>query len=159
MRRRAANCTVRVLVAVAGAAPMHAPCAQELTLQMSRSLATPAPAAAPTPAAGTQRPRAAGAAAPSISPITLDVRPRGALFLRADRMEGDNTQVTAEGNVEIRSREQTVLADWINYNQDRDEIHAKGNVVLRQGFDWITGPELKFKRDTETGFFTAPRFN
>ena len=159
MRRPAAN-TVRALVAVAAAAPIQAFAADELTLQMSRSLATPAPAAAP--AATAPRPRDAavgGAAAPVLSPITLDTRPRGALFLRADRIEGDNTQVTAEGRVEVRSREQTVLADWLNYNQDRDEIFAKGNVVLRQGFDWITGPELKFKRDTETGYFTAPRFN
>jgi LPS-assembly protein len=159
MRRPAAN-TVRALVAVAAAAPIQAFAADELTLQMSRSLSTPAPAAAAAPT--TPRPRGAavgGAAAPVLSPITLDTRPRGALFLRADRLEGDTTQVTAEGKVEVRSREQTVLADWLNYNKERDEIYAKGNVVLRQGFDWITGPELKFKRDTETGYFTAPRFN
>jgi len=158
MRRPAASCAVRVLVAVSAVAPLQCFAADELRLQMSRSLATPAPAAAPT-TPGARAAAAGGAAAPALSPITLDTRPRGALFLRADRIEGDNKQVTAQGNVEIRSREQTVLADWLNYNQDTDEIFAKGNVILRQGFDWITGPELKFKRDTETGYFTAPRFN
>ena len=31
-------------------------------------------------------------------------------------------------------------------------------MLLRQGADWITGPELRFRRDTETGYFTSPRF-
>ena len=31
-------------------------------------------------------------------------------------------------------------------------------MLIRYGIDWITGPEVKFKRDTETGFFTSPRF-
>jgi LPS-assembly protein len=86
-------------------------------------------------------------------------RPQGALFLRADRLTGTQDNVTAEGQVELRARDQTVLADWLNYDATSDEIWARGNVVLRQGFDWVTGPELRFKRNTETGTFTAPRFN
>jgi LPS-assembly protein len=109
---------------------------------------------ATTQKAGLPRPTAT----PGERPIVL-APPKGALFLRADRLEGDKTEFTAEGSVELRAREQTVLADWLNYNVDRDEIFARGHVLLRQGFDWITGPELKFKRDTETGYFTAPRFN
>src|SRR5437868_2870517 len=104
MRRPAANRTVRALVAVAVVAPVPGFAADELTLQSARTLATPAPAAAPAPS--TPRPRGAatgGLATPALSPITLDTRPRGALFLRADRVEGDNTQVTAEGKVEVRS--------------------------------------------------------
>ncbi len=30
--------------------------------------------------------------------------------------------------------------------------------MLRRGFDWITGPQLQYKRDTEVGFFREPRF-
>jgi len=148
--------TARALVLAGVATCAHAASADELALRLSRSLATPAPAAAPgTPRPGT--PRVPGTA--PVGAITLDTHPRGALFLRADRLEGTNEDMTAQGSVELRTREQTVLADWLNYNQERDEVWARGNVVLRQGFDWITGPELKFKRDTETGYFTAPRFN
>ena len=149
----------RALVGVALLALAQGVCAQELALRLSRTLETPAPATGGVPAGpGALRvPRTPGSA--PAGPLTLDVHPRGALFLRADRLEGTRTQVTAQGGVELRAREQTVLADWLNYNADTDEIHARGNVVLRQGFDWITGPELKFKRDTETGYFTAPRFN
>lgn len=149
----------RTLVGVALLALAHGVCAQELALRLSRTLETPAPATgSATARPGAPRvPRTPGSA--PAGPLTLDVHPRGALFLRADRLEGTRTEVTAQGGVELRAREQTVLADWLNYNTDTDEIHARGNVVLRQGFDWITGPELKFKRDTETGYFTAPRFN
>jgi LPS-assembly protein len=65
----------------------------------------------------------------------------------------------AEGNVELRSRRQTVLADWLHYDIPDDEIWAKGDVTVRSGIDWITGPEAKFKREEGTGFFRAPAFH
>src|SRR5215471_13866508 len=86
--------------------------------------------------------------------------PREAIFLRADRLEGESQNwVQAEGKVELRTRSQTVLADWLRYDVASDEFWGKGNVTLRRGIDWITGPEARFKRDNETGFFTSPEFS
>ena len=86
--------------------------------------------------------------------------PREAIFLRADRLEGESQNwVQAEGKVELRTRHQTVLADWLRYDVASDEFWGKGNVTLRRGIDWITGPEARFKRDNETGFFTSPEFS
>ena len=157
VRRRA-----RALAVAAALAGTQGAAGEELALRLSRSLETPAPVASsssatPASAATPRTPRTPGGG--PVGPLTLDTRPKGALFLRADRLEGTNVEMTAQGHVELRTREQTVLADTLIYNSDNDEIFARGNVVLRQGFDWITGPELKFKRDTETGYFTAPRFN
>jgi len=152
MHRSSAYVPLCAFAAVAAMAPAPAAAADELALKLSRSLETPTPAAA----APSTPPRPGASPA---TPIMLDTHPKGALFLRADRLEGDRSEMTAEGSVELRARDQTVLADWLNYNAERDEIFARGHVVLRQGFDWITGPELKFKRDAETGYFTAPRFN
>jgi len=85
---------------------------------------------------------------------------RDAIFLRADRLEGTSQKsIEATGSVELRTRRQTVVADWLRYDFDTDEVWGKGNVTLRQGIDWITGPEAKFKRDTEIGFFTQPEFH
>ena len=85
---------------------------------------------------------------------------REAIFLRADRLEGQGQQwIEAEGKVELRSRRQTVLADWLHYDVPDDEIWAKGDVTVRGGIDWITGPEAKFKRDEGTGFFREPTFH
>lgn len=84
---------------------------------------------------------------------------RGAIFLRADRIDGEAGQrVEAAGKVELRSRRETVLADWLQYDFLEDEIWGKGNVTLRRGIDTISGPEMKFQRDTETGYFKSPRY-
>ena len=134
-------------VAAAGA---HA---SDLTLKPARELAPPAAKPAPTPGVKLPKP-VIGAPATASG----DAAERGVLFLRADRLEGEEDKFTAEGDVELRSRYETVLADWLSYDAVTDEIWAKGNVVIRRGFDWITGPELRFTRDTDVGTFQAPHF-
>ena len=127
--------------------------AEPLSLKLSRDIDVlvpkpTAPSALVTPpASGSTRALAGG------EPET-----RGALFLRADRLEGSQTRVTAEGRVELRTHRETVLADKLSYAIPEQTIYGDGDVVLRRGFDWITGPQLEYKRDTETGFFRAPRF-
>ena len=142
-----------VLVALGGGTTPTLARADELVLKPSRDLAPPAPKTETMPAA----PARPGQPRPARTPKTEEA-PRGVLFLRADRIDGNEDRITAEGDVELRSRYETVLADWLNYDVINDEIWAKGNVVLRRGFDWITGPELRFTRDTEIGFFKSPRF-
>ena len=83
-----------------------------------------------------------------------------AIFLRADRLEGTGQKwIEASGSAELRTRRQTVLADWLRYDVETDEMWGKGNVTIRRGIDWITGPEAKFNRNTEIGFFTTPEFH
>ncbi len=118
--------------------------------------ATPEPALKPAPQLippPVSTPRAPGSA-PVAAPFQ-----GGTIFLRADRVDGVAEKfVEASGKVELRTRSETVLADWLRYDLLTDEVWGKGDVLIRRGIDWITGPELKFKRDTETGFFTSPRF-
>jgi LPS-assembly protein len=85
---------------------------------------------------------------------------RDAVYLRADLLEGESEKsIQASGKVELRTRRQTVLADWLHYDLVTEEVWAKGNVLMRKGVDWITGPEAKFKRGDETGFFHQPEFH
>ena len=127
--------------------------AEPLSLKLSRDIdvlvpkPTPPSALVTPPASGSTRALAGG-----------EQETRGALFLRADRLEGSQTLVTAEGRVELRTHRETVLADKLSYSIPEQTIYGDGDVVLRRGFDWITGPQLQYKRDTETGFFRAPRF-
>ncbi len=82
-----------------------------------------------------------------------------AIFLRADRVQTfGRTRVEASGNVELRTRTETVLAEQLLYEPDSQTITATGDVLLRQGNDWVTGPELVFRRDTQTGHFVQPSF-
>ena len=121
-----------------------------LTLKLSREIDVQRPAPV-TP--GTTRP-----ATPTPAASSQDREVRGALFLRADRVEGDNRIIKAFGNVELRSRRETVLADELTYDVATQTIYGDGHVVLRRDFDWITGPDLQYKRDTEVGFFRKPSF-
>jgi LPS-assembly protein len=85
---------------------------------------------------------------------------RDAVYLRADLLEGESEKwVQSSGKVELRTRRQTVLADWLHYDLVTEEVWAKGNVLMRRGADWISGPEAKFKRGDETGFFQQPEFH
>ena len=96
------------------------------------------------------------AGAPDAAKMEIEDSP---VFIRADRIAGIAEQfLEAEGGVELRTRTQTIRADWLRYDIVSDEIWGKGSVVLRQGIDWVTGPELRFKRDAEIGFFRDARF-
>jgi LPS-assembly protein len=127
--------------------------ADTLALKLSREIDVVAPAPpAPPVAAGTL------IVQPPQLRTPADAGARGALFLRADRLEGTEGTVVAEGSVELRTRRETVLADRLSYGVADQTIRGDGNVLLRRGFDWITGPQLEYRRDTETGFFRGPRF-
>ncbi|HET9668036.1 MAG TPA: LPS-assembly protein LptD [Casimicrobiaceae bacterium] len=141
---------VAASAAVAGAlATPGARAEPPLALQLSREIHAVPPRSAPTPGALIGAPETAPGQPQEV---------RGALFLRADRLEGSGNVITAIGNVELRSRRETVLADRLSYDTTTQTIDGRGNVVLRRDFDWITGPTLEFKRDTETGFFRQPSF-
>ncbi len=122
------------------------------------------PALRLNPPLARERPEAAPAApTPLAAPLAGMPAPRSAedspVFIRADRIEGvAESYAEAEGGVELRTRTETVRAEWLRYDFLADEIWGKGGVVLRFGIDWITGPELRYKRDTETGFFREARF-
>ena len=138
--------------ALQGLVCAHPACAETLPLKLSREIdvLAPKPTLSPTaPAATPASPRTA---------MPRDEETRGALFLRADRLEGTEREIIASGHVELRTRRETVLADRLSYALDDQTIRGDGNVVLRRGYDWITGPQLEYKRDTETGFFREPRF-
>ncbi len=85
---------------------------------------------------------------------------RDAIFLRADHLEGEGQRwIEAEGQVQLRSRRQTILADWLRYDIPTDEFWGRGNVTIRRGQDSISGPEAKYRRDDETGYFRSPEFH
>jgi LPS-assembly protein len=110
----------------------------------------------PAPSSGTAPPAPDPAAPLKIPPFGAD---GGAVFVRADSISGVPEQyVEASGKVELRTRSETVLADWLRYDMATEEVWGKGNVLLRRGADWIAGPEARFRRDNDTGSFKSPRF-
>ena len=128
--------------------PLPAP-ALRLAPQLTPPVVTPATQIAP---------RGAVEAPTAHRPLPLDTRD-SPIFLRAESLEGiAEKYIEAAGAVELRTRTETVRADWLRYDLVTSEVWGKGDVVLRRGIDWITGPEARYRRDTEQGFFTEPRF-
>ncbi len=116
------------------------------------------PAAPPAAPSAPAVPTPEGAARVPLRLAPIDAE-SGAVFFRADRVTGVSEKfVEAEGNVELRTRRETVLADWLRYDIVADEVWGKGNVLMRKGIDWITGPEARYTQQTALGFFTSPRF-
>ncbi len=119
------------------------------------------PAAAPSPLLPGS---SSGAIArPEPSPAIPRAAPggedKGAIFLRADHIESfGQKRVEASGKVELRTLGETVLAEHLSYDIDDQTITANGNVTLRQGADWVSGPALMYRRDTQTGYFMSPHF-
>ena len=151
------------------------PAAQELVLKLAREIEPVARKTAPGASRGvgtadaeparmadlasTSRPQLPPAATPAGPPPAAIPSDRGAIFLRADRLEGlGQKTIEATGKVELRGRRETVLADWLQYDYSADEVWGKGGVTLRRGLDWITGPEVKYQRGREIGYFDDPRF-
>ena len=99
--------------------------ADSLSLKLTRQIDAVAPKQVPV---GTLVTPPTGETGVSV-PIQLggDSQVRGALFLRADRLEGTEQRVTAEGNVELRSRRETVLADKLSYALDDQTIRGDGS--------------------------------
>ncbi len=154
-RTLARAATAAIAATLAGGAGAQDVSVPELPLKL-RGAGEIAPAAPPP------KPAAPGTSAARPQRLTIgpDDSERGVVFLRADRLEGvSQKSVTAEGRVELRAHGETVLAERLAYDLLRDEIHAEGNVVLRKGIDWILGPELDYRRETQTGSFREPVFH
>ena len=92
-------------------------------------------------------------------PLSLEGPDSGTLFLRADRLEGHaDARGSQWARRAARSRARPCLPISSRTISSTQEIHGRGNVLLRQGNDFVSGPELTFKRDAETGAFESPRF-
>ena len=157
--RRHAAFAVTIAVALAAAGGVHAQTTGDPKLQEARELAPPAPKPAAAPAAASAAASATPRSPRTVSRPAAEDPDRGAIFLRADRLEGTTEKrIEAFGKVELRTRRETILADYLAYEVDADEVHGKGNVVMRRGVDWISGTEARFKRNEETGFFDEPHF-
>ncbi|MCX7892918.1 MAG: LPS-assembly protein LptD [Burkholderiales bacterium] len=72
----------------------------------------------------------------------------------ADRMEGvASDELVASGDAELRKPTGWLKADTIRYFRATDEVEATGNVRLRVGGDYVTGPRLRMRVAEPQGIF------
>lgn len=81
-------------------------------------------------------------------------------FIAADQIDGKtDTEVVADGNVELRRRGTVLDSDRLTYWQATDEVEAEGNVYLFNEGAQINGPKLRMKMSETTGFFEQPIYS
>lgn len=81
------------------------------------------------------------------------------VFIEAERLEGhQGKEVEAFGGAQLRKPNESLSADYLRYDQEKDEVFAKGAVRLKQKGDVMTGPELRLKLDENRGYMQSPHY-
>ena len=81
------------------------------------------------------------------------------LFIRGEQLEGHvNKELEASGDAELRKRNQSVRADWLRYDKETDEVHAKGHARVTQPGASVSGPELRLNIESSQGYMDQPSF-
>lgn len=111
-----------------------------------------------------------GAAGTQAQPQALPLKPERVLrppvagentaaFIYAEHLSGKGgEEVIAEGAVEMRTRRETLFADWLRFDLEANELWATGGVRMRHDRDVLLAPEIRYRRDTETGFARDAKF-
>lgn len=81
-------------------------------------------------------------------------------FVRSQSMENKNKTLSVfEGDVELRRHDLVIKADQVEFDQQSEDVKAKGNVRINRNGDRFTGPELKLNAQTSQGYFEQPTFD
>ena len=91
----------------------------------------------------------ASGASPDSLPVTVE----------ADRLEGvAGKETTAQGNATLRRGNLSIRADSLKYDEQNEDVDARGNVRLERDGDVLTGPALRYRMTDATGVFEKPDF-
>lgn len=81
----------------------------------------------------------------------VSVKP-DSMILQGERAVGQESGVHyLEGNVEAYKNDNTIVADWLFYNQPKAQATGGGNVVLSRQFDVIKGQWVDYYLDLDRG--------
>jgi LPS-assembly protein len=102
---------------------------------------------------------AVAGAEPLSPPEEMGSTQPGTAILEADQLSGSGShKMEAQGNVQLRTQDQSIRADRLSYFQDTQEIEAQGSVVLTQRDGSVSGPSLNLNLDTGMGSMQQPDF-
>lgn len=83
--------------------------------------------------------------------------PQAPVVIDADRMQSQGSDVVeAFGNVEVRTPDEKLNADYLRYTKPGEEVYARGRVRAEKKGAVITGTELRLNLDAETGYVASP---
>lgn len=95
----------------------------------------------------------------SLSDFTLGPGDDTPLFVRGDKLVGrTNIDGTIDGNAEGRKLRGVIKGDRLTYDQDTDEVVARGNARLSQNGNLFVGPEAHMYTGAGDGFMLTPTY-
>lgn len=81
------------------------------------------------------------------------------VVIDADRIEGvSGKETTAQGNASLRRGDLSVQADSLTYQEENEDVEARGNVRFESGGSVVSGPLLRYRIPDATGRFDKPEF-
>lgn len=80
-------------------------------------------------------------------------------FLVGDKMETDvDGKVILTGSAEVRRIDSVVKGDYIDYQRSTGQVRVRGNGLIMRDASVVTGPELDYNVNEETGEVNDPNF-
>ncbi|HUG57540.1 MAG TPA: LPS-assembly protein LptD [Candidimonas sp.] len=80
-------------------------------------------------------------------------------FLVGDKMESDpDGLVKLTGKAEVRRIDSVVKGDYIDYQRSTGQVRVRGNGLIMRDANIVTGPEVDYNINSETGEVTDPNF-
>ena len=80
-------------------------------------------------------------------------------FVSGDRLSGrPDLDTVIEGQAELRRGAMVIRADRLEYDQPEDLAKARGHVRINRAGDVYEGPELQLRLEAFEGFFNEPRY-
>ena len=92
-------------------------------------------------------------------PVKIDPRTLPT-HISADRLEGVSEKETiAEGKAEIHRGTTSIFADWLRFDNEAEEVQARGGVRIERDGDVMSGPSLRYRMNSSSGVFESPLFS
>lgn len=114
---------------------------------------------------------AASASQAEDEPVTLKLSPtltltpaqgetrNNPIFFDADQLANQaDGAILADGHVSARTLGESFQADWLRYDPQTDEVHAKGNVVFLQGERRLESAEVRLRLSDHIGEIKSARY-
>ena len=91
--------------------------------------------------------------------LSVEAIKSSAIYVSGDKVAGSTEdKVIVEGAAEFRKPGTVLKADKVEYEQNKDEVFASGNVRLNRLGNTFEGPEAKFQLETFKGYFLKPQY-
>jgi LPS-assembly protein len=95
----------------------------------------------------------------ALAPVAVPTPVPGEAHITADKLSGEmSNTLKARGDVVVTRDDQTLVSDWLDYYQSKNNVKAGDRFTLTRKQDKVTGTTLDYNLDSRTGTGLKPDF-